>query len=232
MGRYLAPPAQDCEYLLGKLCDWLKHGSEIPEEANGTAYGILKAILAHLYIAWIHPFGDGNGRTARLVEFQILLSSGVPAAAAHLLSNHYNLTRDEYYRQLDVASGSGGNVLPFIAYALQGLIDGLHEQINSIRRQQLRVHWNSYVYAQFRDKEGEVNARRRRLVLDLSDKGVPVPIPEMRYVSPRIAAAYAHRTDRTIRSDLQVLSEMGLVSIAEGGVTINQEAIILSQPLV
>lgn len=56
-------------------------------------YAIFKAVVAHLYLAWIHPVGDGNGRTARLVEFQILLSSGVPSPAAHLLSNHYNQTR-------------------------------------------------------------------------------------------------------------------------------------------
>jgi Fic family protein len=41
-------------------------------------YAILKAILAHLCLAWIHPFGDGNGRTARLVEFQILIFPGCP----------------------------------------------------------------------------------------------------------------------------------------------------------
>lgn len=231
VGRYLAPPAENCEYLLSRLCDWLRNGSIFPEEVNGIATGILRAILAHLYVAWIHPFGDGNGRTARLVEFQILLSSGVPTPAAHLLSNHYNLTREEYYRQLEMASTSGGDVMPFIQYALQGLIDGLNEQISYIREQQLRVHWNNYVYAEFRDKEGDVNIRRRRLVLDLSNKEEPVPIAEIRHISPRIAEAYADRTDRTVRSDLRVLSEMGLVSLTDIGVQIRQEDIILSKSL-
>ncbi len=35
---------------------------------NRVAAAILRAVLAHLYIAWIHPFGDGNGRTARLAK--------------------------------------------------------------------------------------------------------------------------------------------------------------------
>lgn len=231
VGRYLAPPAENCEYLLSRLCDWLRNGSIFPEEVNGIATGILRAILAHLYVAWIHPFGDGNGRTARLVEFQILLSSGVPTPAAHLLSNHYNLTREEYYRQLEMASTSGGDVMPFIQYALQGLIDGLNEQISYIREQQLRVHWNNYVYAEFRDREGDVNIRRRRLVLDLSDKEEPVPFAEIRHISPRIAEAYADRTDRTVRSDLRVLSKMGLVSFTDAGVQIKQEDIILSKSL-
>lgn len=67
---------------------------------------ILKAIAAHLYLAWIHPF-DGNGRTARLMELRLLLAAGVTTPATHLLSNHYNLTRGEYYRQLDAASRTG-----------------------------------------------------------------------------------------------------------------------------
>ena len=55
----------------------------------------------------------------------ILVISGVPAPAAHLLSNHYNQTRSEYYRQLGRASQSGGDVLPFITYAVRGFVDGL-----------------------------------------------------------------------------------------------------------
>jgi Fic family protein len=100
-------------------------------------------VVAHLCLAWIHPFGDGNGRTARLVEFQILLGAGVPTPAAHLLSNHYNQTRTEYYRQLDRASKSGGEIVPFIEYAARGFVDGLREQLHKIRDQQWDVSWRS-----------------------------------------------------------------------------------------
>lgn len=44
--------------------------------------------------------GDGNGRTARLMEFQLLLEGGLPTAACHLLSNYYNRTRSRYYTVL------------------------------------------------------------------------------------------------------------------------------------
>ncbi len=67
-----------------------------PEERFVNA--ALSAILAHLYIAWIHPFGNGNGRLARLIEVQILSESGVvPLVATNLLSDHYNKTRSAYY---------------------------------------------------------------------------------------------------------------------------------------
>ena len=94
VGGYRAAPAEDCEYLLQELCSWLNK-FHIPED-NRITFGIIKAIIAHVYFVWIHPFGDGNGRTARLIEFQILLEAGIPTPAAHLLSNFYNQTRTEY----------------------------------------------------------------------------------------------------------------------------------------
>jgi hypothetical protein len=54
---------------------------------------LIAAVVAHVYFEWIHPFGDGNGRTGRLIELKLLLEAGVPQPAAHLLSNHYNATR-------------------------------------------------------------------------------------------------------------------------------------------
>lgn len=111
-GKYRGAPAEDCEHLLRRLCNWLNGPDFQPQKGMEIAFATLKAVLAHLYIAWIHPFGDGNGRTARLVEFEILIRSGVPAPSAQLLSNHYNQTRTEYYRQLDKASKSGERLSP------------------------------------------------------------------------------------------------------------------------
>lgn len=135
MGRYLGAPAEDCRYLLERLCVWLEDADFTPQPGLELVYAILKAIVAHVYLAWIHPFGDGNGRTARLMEFQILVVAGVPTPAAHLLSNYYNQTRAEYYRQLDAASRSGGNLVAFTEYAVQGFVDALRSQIEMIREQ-------------------------------------------------------------------------------------------------
>lgn len=96
VANYRGAPAEDCEYLLERLCAWLERDLVDPTETGEYRYclAIVKAILAHLYLAWIHPFGDGNGRTARLVEFKLLVAAGVPVPAAHVLSDHYNRTRD------------------------------------------------------------------------------------------------------------------------------------------
>lgn len=233
VGYYRGAPPQDCEYLLTALCRWLNCFSAAVGIANAkrkyrVAFGILKAILAHVYLAWIHPFGDGNGRTARLVEFQILLSSGAPSTAAHLLSNFYNRTRTEYYRQLHISSQSG--IVPFIKYALQGFVDELNEQLQMIEEQQLDVHWTNYVHRRFRDRNSPTDIRRRQLVLDLTAKLEPVPLAQLRYISPRIAEAYAGKTDKTVQRDVNRLAEMDLIKYSDKGVQIRRERMSAFRP--
>lgn len=209
--RYRGAPAADCHLLLERLCDWLNAPEFRPTNTSSRmAWGILRAILAHLYLAWIHPFGDGNGRTARLMELQILLDAGVPMPTAHLLSNFYNQTRSEYYRQLDYASQSGGETLPFIEYALQGLVDGLKEQLEVVRSYQWEVAWRDLVFRTFSGHSGATEDRRRELALALSTLMTPVALAAVPDINLRLARAYHGKTVRTMQRDLQALIELQL----------------------
>lgn len=223
--RYLAPAAGDCNYLLEKLCNWLNKEFKPPDKEQTIAFGIAKAAVAHLYLAWIHPFGDGNGRTARLVEFQILLSAGVPTPAAHLLSNYYSETRPEYYRQLKIASDSKGNVIPFVKYAIQGFSEALRAQVDYIWEQHLDVTWRNYVYELFKDKPSGPNQRRRDLALHLSRQSEPVGIDKVRVISPKIAAHYAGKSAHTVKRDIQLLEDMKLVLSADKKIRANRQLI-------
>lgn len=228
VARYRGAPAEDCEFLLTRLCEWLNGDDFRPAPGQGIAFATLKAILAHLYLAWIHPFADGNGRTARLLEFQILITSGVPAPAAHLLSNHYNQTRTEYYRQLDAASRSGGAVIPFATYAIEGFLDGLRSQLQRIRMQQWDVAWENFVHEAFKDKNSPSEKRRRDLVLDLSKQPEPLPLGKLTEISPRIAAAYARKTGKTLSRDLASLLQMNLLQRDSDGKYKARKEVILA----
>jgi len=230
VANYRGAPAEDCGYLLDQLCEWLNGpGFDAPSDQE-IIYAILKAIIAHLYLAWVHPFGDGNGRTARLMEFQILIASGVPAPAAHLLSNHYNQTRAEYYRQLDQAHRSGGDIIPFILYAVQGFADGLRSQLGVIRDQQWDVTWRNYIHESFREETGPGAERQRRLALDLSQKTGPVSFSRLTDISPRIAKAYANKTNTTLRRDLEKLLRMELIRKEKDGYLANKELLLAFLP--
>lgn len=230
---YRGAPPEDCEYLLDRLCAWLNSDTFKPTDElreYAIAFALLRAVIAHLYLAWIHPFGDGNGRTARLVEFQILISSGVPAPGAHLLSNHYNATRTEYYRQLSLASKSAGNALPFLSYAVQGFLDGLRQQLEFIWDQNYDVVWRNYVHETFRDKAGAANERRRHLILDLSRQAAPVPRQRLSEISTRLAKAYARKTDKTLSRDVNILRDMGLLEEEAKGYRAHKELILAFLP--
>ncbi len=232
VARYLGAPPQDCEYLLIRLFDWLNGADyDLAEDLGQLGAPILKAIIAHLYLAWIHPFGDGSGRTARLVEFQILVSSGVPSPAAHLLSNHYNETRTEYYRQLDRSSRATDGPINFLLYALEGFVDALDDQLGTIRSHQWNVAWENYVHEVFRDRNKPADIRRRHLVLDLSEQDRPVRRQQLRRMTPRLAEAYATKTDKTLSRDLNTLLEMDLVKRDSDGVVANKEKILAFLPL-
>ena len=110
---------------------------------------LLKAVVAHVYIAWIHPFGDGNGRTARLVEFGILTAAGIPLPWPLTSSNHYNATRSRYYRELEYASKSGGDMTRFLAYAIEGLVGELQQQLDDVHGWIVEAAWTNHVYSIF-----------------------------------------------------------------------------------
>lgn len=215
-GSYVGPPAQDVPYLVDRLCSWLNDDWLRALDRDDTSPEIrffgsfFAATLAHLYIAWIHPFGDGNGRTARLVECALLAHSGVvPWVCSNLLSDHYNKTRSKYYQRLDEARRDGG-VEKFICYSAEGFVDMLREQIGDVQQMQRTVAWINYVHEIMRNEPpGEAQRRRRTLVLALPDNGVRRA--EARSINVELATLYAVKQEKTLTRDINRLEQLGLL---------------------
>lgn len=228
---YRGAPPEDCAWLDEKLCAWLNGEEFAAKPERALAYAVIKAVLAHVYLAWIHPFGDGNGRTARLIEFHLLLAAGVPSPAAHLLSNHYNETRAEYYRQLDLASKSGGDLLPFLRYAVRGFVDGLRAQLEYVWEQQWDITWQNYLHELFQNRSSASDVRQRHLALDLGIRNDWVNVSEIVELTPRLAKAYANKTPKTVQRDLNVLAGMKLIDRVARRVRARRELIFAFLPL-
>jgi Fic family protein len=214
---YRGAPAEDCDYLLERLCGWLAGlCDELPPELR-RPMRIVRAALAHLYLAWIHPFGDGNGRTARLVEFQLLLEAGLPTPACHLLSNYYNRTRTRYYGVLAQTSRPPYPVETFVSYAVQGFVEELREQLATIRHQQLLVAWVNYVHERFQGAPTPARRRQRDLVLSLP-VGHHTPINGIARLTPELAVQYASKQHKTVVRDINELVRKGLAERTSAGV--------------
>jgi Fic family protein len=229
---YRGAPAEDCQVLLEHLCRWLREPwvvgiKDYPPQDQRRLDAILKAIVSHVYIAWIHPFGDGNGRTARLLEFFILATGGVPFPAAHLLSNHYNETRADYYRQLSLASKSGGDAIPFIVYALRGFVDQLRAQIDVVREEQLNAFWRNYVHQELGDTD--TGRRRRYLVEDLGGQKDGVLRAKLIDVSVRVYKQYQGR-EKTAQRDLAELEKRRLIRRQDDRYFANKELVLAYLP--
>ena len=220
VGDYRSPSPTYTEELIGRYCDFMMSPQWREPLGTTLVLPILKAIVGHIYFAWIHPFGDGNGRTARLIEFDSLIRSGVPAISAHLLSDHYNKTRTAYYRALSEARR---DINAFIDYAVQGFVDGLREQLVTIRKYQFQTAWVNYVHDQFKGHMGSTQHRRRDVVLALTAMEKPIPTKGVRTLSQQIETEYRHLTDKTVVRDLNALEQLDLVRYEGGGYVANIE---------
>ena len=208
VGPYRGPDWERCSELMQQMCDWLNGPSFSGDGTMRIPVAIIKASLAHLYLAWIHPFGDGNGRTARLCEFLVLVTCGVPTSAAHLISNHCNKTRDEYYRQLQYASESGGDVTRFLAYCASGFVDGLGEQLRWIYDRQFRLTWHEYVGSQVTGRDVDMR-ERRALIAEALLFREPVAKKDIPRLTPELAQNYTACGPKTLTRDLNELVSIG-----------------------
>jgi Fic family protein len=100
-GRYTFPSPAEVPALMGDLAAWLAPAPSTPE----TAFD------AHRRLVDIHPFNDGNGRTARLVMNLVLIRGGYPPVAVRPED------RLEYIRALQEAqSGRGADAFNALLY--------------------------------------------------------------------------------------------------------------------
>lgn len=230
VGTYRPAPPEDVPYLVERLCQWLNDEYLVHVNNPDTSADIrffnafLAATLGHLYVAWIHPFGDGNGRTARLLQVAVLAASGVvPWVSTNLLSDFYNETRSRYYQRLDDASKKG-DVAGFIQYSAGGLVDKLREQIAEVQEDQRQIAWVDYIHEVMHDEpSGKTKDRRRDLALAMPER--PLSRREISRLTPDLAAAYIN-TERTLTRDLHRLRDMGLLWQPDRGLWASNMAII------
>ncbi len=98
--EYVPPEPVAVPGLMADLGDWL-HSGEV-----AALHPVERATLAHFRLVHIHPFTDGNGRTARLLMNLLLMRTGYPPAVIRVED------RPAYYDALDAARD--GDTEPFV----------------------------------------------------------------------------------------------------------------------
>lgn len=94
---YSGPPAEDVPGLVELLVDQIDDGDEDP---------LVRAAMAHLNLTMIHPFRDGNGRMARVLQTLVLTRSGIAEPIFSSIEEWLGANTDDYYAVL-AATGRG-----------------------------------------------------------------------------------------------------------------------------
>ncbi len=122
---YMPPEAKDVPALMKHLVRWVNATIEVGELPVPVV-----GALAHYQFATIHPYFDGNGRTARLLTNLLLHRGGYGLNGIYSLEEYYAANLDAYYAALAVGASHNyyfgraeADVTPFVAYFCLGMAD-------------------------------------------------------------------------------------------------------------
>lgn len=97
VGIFTGPSPLVVQTLMDDLVDWLRSGDRTPP--------LIRSALLHLNIIAIHPFNDGNGRTARVLAAMELVHDGIRSPELVSIEAYLRRNRDEYIEALRTTLG-------------------------------------------------------------------------------------------------------------------------------
>lgn len=128
---YLPPEAKDVRRLMKDLVNWL-------EETKEDLPSPIRAGMAHYQFATVHPYYDGNGRTARLLTTLILHVDGYDLKGFYSLEEYYGRRLSAYYKALAVGPSHNyymGRAEAELSGWLEYFCAGMAEAFESVHRQ-------------------------------------------------------------------------------------------------
>ncbi len=196
----------ETENTMKKFVAWLN------TEEKGFLNGIpfVKAMMAHYYLTEIHPFGDGNGRTARALEALVLYSRGVNDYCFWSWANFWSSHKDQYLFHLHEIRRTL-NPLSFILWGLEGYRDEISDIKNKVLKKVKQLMFSDYVHYLLRNKKREKIKINQRIVDVLQLLILHDQISLDKFLSsPEIVAYYrnVNRSTRTLDFKKMVRAEL------------------------
>ena len=184
---YTPPPAHEVEPLMTELVQWLNADTRINT--------VLVSGIAQFQLVHIHPFIDGNGRTARLLATLVMYRGNYDFKRLFTLSEFYDRDRSAYYVALQSVRGHDMDMTSWLEY----YVGGLATQMQEVRSKGEQIIKTDVLALRF-----ELSERQRSIVRRLATEG-SLSIEQVQQAVPDV-----HR--RTVQRDLARLVEKGLVT--------------------
>ncbi len=184
---YLPPDYEDVELLTEGLLDFVAQNRSVLDP-------VILAGLLHKQLAIIHPFVDGNGRTARLAAKFLLADLGLNIFNLFSFENYYNQDVTQYFQQVGVVGNyydMAGSVdfTGWLEYFAGGILDELFRVQKEIEKSQM-------------SPEVALKPHHRQILVWLDEYG---------YITDRDYAQLTDRAKATRTLDFNFLLKLGLI---------------------
>jgi Fic/DOC family len=190
---YRGPDGEDVVELMAEIVAWL-------EEDEGDADVVVRAAMAHLNVVSVHPFRDGNGRVARIVQSLVLAREGMVSPEFSSIEEYLGKNTPAYYAALRDAQG--GSYQPdrdasgWVRFCVKAHISQAKRRLDQIR--EAGVRWECL------EREAEDRGWPDRFVIAL----------EQSLIGGADRARYGEEagvSTATVSADLRRLLDSGLV---------------------
>ena len=156
---YEAPPAGAVPPSMEALVRWTNEAQQQP-----FIHPILRAAIIHTYLVYVHPYADGNGRTARAMFYWYLLKHGYEFFRYFSISSIIQETRGRYYKSLKDMEDDEAD----LTYALLYLAEAVVKAIDVILQRITERYRRDLLFANIRQRNLTLNERQMRFLKSLT----------------------------------------------------------------
>ena len=136
-----------------EFSEWLNKAEDISP--------ILVAGITQFQFVHIHPFIDGNGRTARLLSTLMLYKTGYDFKRLFTISEHYDKDRPAYYQAIQSVRNNKMDMTAWLEY----FVDGLRSQMKEIQEKGKKIIGSEKIIKNFLEKG--INDRQEKIIRHL-----------------------------------------------------------------
>ncbi|MFH1665659.1 MAG: Fic family protein [Candidatus Omnitrophota bacterium] len=156
--EYMPPDTKDVPRLVEEFLDWLN------SDKAQTVNQVLLAGIVHYEVARIHPFIDGNGRTARLMAAFMLYKSGFDHRRFFAIDDYYDEDRQAYYNALKTVQKARGDITKWLEY----FTDGVLFSINRVKETIVKLGISN---SEKQGKQIELTPKQVKILQKVKEKG-------------------------------------------------------------
>jgi len=204
VGYHVPPPASQLRKRLRTLCAFA-NVTDSENAGQHFIHPVLRGIILHFALAYIHPFYDGNGRTARALFYWFMLRADYPLFEIISIS-HALLKAPVRYARAFLHTETDDNDLTYFILHQASIIREAAKALHAYRERKQRELQAASRYL----KDSDLNYRQQALLAHALRE------PHSTYQITAHARSHGV-THQTARDDLFALVEHGWLSVAKHG---------------